>query len=226
METKYCKYCENNVNKTLFRKNRLKCLNCERADGRAYRSSDYGKQKAIEWSNNNKERHKELQSNWAKNHRDHLNAKFNERMKNDFSFKMKKLCQIQLRRALKNKTNTTMHYLHCNIELFIEWLEYCFTDEMTIDNHGEYWHLDHVIPISTFDLEDENQVYSCFHYLNYMPLKAKDNMSKNKKILHSQLMEHMNNIINFHIKKEIKIDEKYFQLLARHLTMTGNSLEF
>lgn len=224
METKLCKYCNNQVDKALFRKNRLKCKNCERADGRAYRRSEHGKKKAIDWSDKNKVRHKELQSNWTKNNRDHINAKFNERMKTDFNFKMRKICQTQIRNALKEKTNTTMHYLHCDIEFFREWLEYCFKDGMTDNNHGSYWHLDHVLPVSWFNLEKDTHVYLCFHYLNYMPLKAKDNLSKNNRLVHSQLLEHMDNIKNFHKEKNIDYDEKYFRLLARHLTMTGNSL--
>ncbi len=59
-----------------------------------------------------------------------------------------------------------------------------------------------------------------------MPLPSKENLSKHNKIMYSQLIIHLNNIINFHIKNELSIDKKYYQLLARHLIMTGNSLEF
>ena len=93
-----------------------------------------------------------------------------------------------------------------------------------IQNHGTYWHLDHVIPVSFFDLNDPDELYLCFHYLNYMPITANDNL--NNKIIYSQLLTHSDNIINFHIKNNINIDKKYFQLLARHLKSSGNSLEF
>lgn len=119
-----------------------------------------------------------------------------------------------------------MTYFCCDIELFTKWLEHCFLKEMTMNNHGEYWHLDHVIPVSLFDLNKTKDLRLCFHYLNYMPLPAKDNITKHNKILYSQLLTHMDNIINFHIKKELSIDKEYFQLLARHLKMSGNSLEF
>ena len=59
-----------------------------------------------------------------------------------------------------------------------------------------------------------------------MPLSVYDNLSKNNKIIFSQLLIHSDNIINFHIKNNINIDKKYFQLLARHLKSSGNSLEF
>jgi hypothetical protein len=225
METQICKYCNNQVLIALFRKNRKKCKNCEKKYGREYRNNEHGKQKAKTWSNNNKARHTILQSEWAKNNRNHLNNKYNVRTKSDHNFKIKKACQRQLLLNLK-KTSTTMKYLSCDIDLFIKWLSFCFDKNMNMNNHGSYWHLDHVIPISLFDLQAEEEIRLCFHYLNYMPLPAKDNISKQNKIIYSQLITHMDNIIEFHIKNELSIDKKYFELLARHLTMPGISLEF
>ena len=222
---KLCKYCKKELPINCFRHNRCKCKDCEKYYGRKYRQCGIGKQNAIEWSNNNKDKHKKLQSEWAKNNRQHLNYKFNFRYHDDFTFKMKKNCHRQLLKNL-NKKSSTMKYFSCDIELFTKWLRYCFTNEMTMNNHGSHWHLDHVIPISLFDLNNPDEVYLCFYYLNYMPIKAKDNLSKNNKIIYSQLLTHSDNIINFHIKNNINIDKKYFQLLARHLNSSGNSLEF
>jgi hypothetical protein len=217
-DTQLCKYCDQQVELALFRHNRKKCKNCEKKYGRNYRKSVIGATKAKIWSLNNKETHKKLQSDWAKNNRQHLNNKYNTRYHNDFQFKVRKLCHKHLINNL-NKNSSTMKYFSCDIELFTKWLEYCFTDEMNMNNHGSYWHLDHVIPISLFDLTKPEEVYLCFHYLNYMPLKAKDNIIKQNNIIYSQLLIHTDNIINFHIENILKIDNDYFQLLARHLTM-------
>ncbi len=217
-DTQLCKYCGNQVKLALFRHNRRKCKNCEKKDGREYRKSDIGAMKAKTWSLNNKETHKKLQSDWAKNNRQHLNNKYNTRYHNDLHFKIKKLCHKHLLNNL-NKKSSTMTYFSCDIELFIKWLEYCFIDEMSMENHGSYWHLDHVIPVSLFDLSKPEEVYLCFHYLNYMPLKAMDNIIKQNNIIYSQLLTHSDNIINFHLENILKIDNDYFQLLARHLTM-------
>lgn len=225
-ELKLCKYCEQELPIDCFRHNRCKCKKCEKDYGRKYRQGDIGKQKAIEWSNNNKIQHKKLQSEWAKNNRQYLNDKHNFRWANDFEFKIKKSCQKHLINNLKNKQKSTMKYFSCDIELFVKWLKYCFNDSMTINNHGTYWHLDHVIPVSSFNLNNSDELYLCFHYLNYMPITATDNLIKNNKIIYSQLLTHSDNIINFHIKNNINIDKKYFQLLARHLKSSGNSLQF
>ena len=44
-------------------------------------------------------------------------------------------------------------------------------------------------------------------------------MSKKNKIIPIQIANHIDNIIEFHLKKNMSINDDYFQLLARHLTM-------
>jgi len=48
---------------------------------------------------------------------------------------------------------------------------------MTWDNYGK-WHVDHIIPISSFNLTLETEVEKCFHFTNLQPLWAKDNLKK------------------------------------------------
>jgi hypothetical protein len=45
------------------------------------------------------------------------------------------------------------------------------------------WHVDHIIPCSSFDLTDSEQQKKCFHYTNLQPLWAIDNLKKSNKIL-------------------------------------------
>lgn len=47
------------------------------------------------------------------------------------------------------------------------------------NNHGTYWHLDHIIPISWAKSEEE--VYKLNHYTNYQPLSAFENLAKNNR---------------------------------------------
>jgi len=45
------------------------------------------------------------------------------------------------------------------------------------ENHGE-WHIDHIRPCATFDLNLEEERHKCFHYTNLQPFWGPDNMSK------------------------------------------------
>jgi hypothetical protein len=43
-------------------------------------------------------------------------------------------------------------------------------------------HIDHTIPITSFDLEDPEQQLIAFNYKNTTPMWAKDNLSKGSKL--------------------------------------------
>ena len=47
--------------------------------------------------------------------------------------------------------------------------------------HG--WHIDHITPLSSFDLTCREQFLKVCHYTNLQPLWAKDNFSKGCKII-------------------------------------------
>ena len=76
-----------------------------------------------------------------------------------------------------SKYAPTLELLGCTPEHFRFHIEQQFTDGMTWDNYGE-WHLDHIQPCASFDQTDPEQQKQCWHYTNYQPLWAEDNMKK------------------------------------------------
>lgn len=59
---------------------------------------------------------------------------------------------------------------------------------MTEDNYGGGWHLDHIFPVSAFDLSQLCHRQRCFHVTNLKPLWAADNLEKSGCISHGQVM--------------------------------------
>jgi hypothetical protein len=99
----------------------------------------------------------------------------------------------------REKTYNTFTYIGCDIQFFKNWLEFQFSDGMTWDNYGE-WHMDHVIPCSTFDLSNDNEIKECFNWKNYQPLWKKDNLVKSNKIDEKYIKIHKEKAYNYENK--------------------------
>lgn len=64
-------------------------------------------------------------------------------------------------------------------------LEGQFTTTMTWDNYGDYWHIDHKLPVSYFNYQsfDDPEFNECWKITNLQPLEAIKNLKKSNKIL-------------------------------------------
>jgi hypothetical protein len=81
------------------------------------------------------------------------------------------------------KKSSTEKYLGCSFEELKAHLELQFTPELNWSNYGMHgWHIDHIIPLSAFDLSVESNLYRAWHYSNLRPLWYTDNLRKGKKI--------------------------------------------
>ena len=81
----------------------------------------------------------------------------------------------------------TLDYLGCSLEDLRSHLENQFEKEsdrcgysISWENQGE-WHIDHIKPCASFDLDLEEERHKCFHYTNLQPMWAPDNLSKSDK---------------------------------------------
>lgn len=115
-----------------------------------------------------------------------LNRLANERSKLrrkiDLHFKIKCLLRVRLNTALgrRQKNGSAASDLGCSIEFFKDYIALKFTDGMTWENHG-LWHLDHIRPLSKFDLTNRTEFLTAAHYTNYQPLWAVNNILKSNK---------------------------------------------
>lgn len=70
--------------------------------------------------------------------------------------------------------------LGCSSIVLREWIQGQFSEGMSWENYGR-WHIDHVRPCASFDLQNHDQQRLCFHYTNLQPLWATENLKKSSK---------------------------------------------
>ena len=85
------------------------------------------------------------------------------------------------------KNNKTFEMVGIKPAELKDYLEKQFQEGMTWDNYGLYgWHIDHIIPISSANNEEE--LIKLCHYTNLQPLWAIDNIRKSNKIIQQPLL--------------------------------------
>ena len=81
----------------------------------------------------------------------------------------------------KRKAGSAVKDLGCTLMELMDHLESKFQDGMNWENYGE-WHIDHIKPLSMFDLTNEEDFKIAVHYKNLQPLWAIDNLKKSNKV--------------------------------------------
>jgi hypothetical protein len=154
----------------------------------------------------------------------HNRCKCRDCERDDPKEKMKRYVRTRIYNALiKNKSKNTIEYLGLSSNEYIDYIVQ-YNDQFSLENYGSQWHIDHVIPLSKFNLNDETQQKMAFNWRNTMPLSCRENLCKNNKIIHSQVFEHYQHLINYHHEKCISFPKEFIHLFATCLD-AGNPLE-
>ena len=83
----------------------------------------------------------------------------------------------------KYKYDTTFKLVGCSVKELREHIESLWSEGMSWDNYGiGGWHIDHIKPVSSFNLENEENQKIAFHHTNLQPLWEKDNLVKGSKL--------------------------------------------
>ena len=198
--TSHCKACIKKRMILYFEKNREVLLEKKRAYREknkskisAYRK-EYNSKNSIAISKRykkyyaeNKDKKAKQWKAWYAANKDKVHSYRNEYGKNrrkvDPTFRMIHNLRSGLRHAMKgtHKPKKTMELLGCTLEHLEYHLSAQFTEGMTLENYGK-WHIDHIQPTSSFDHSDPEQVAICWHYTNFQPLWAEDNIRKSDTI--------------------------------------------
>ena len=186
METKFCKYCQSDHPLTKEWWYFTREVRCKVKEKHLYlaRREKILLQKAHYYEQN---REQLIQKDKA--YRTHNGSKINQRRahryQNDIQFKiqMRLRCRIVDAISDNQKAGSAVSDLGCSIPELKQHLESKFTEGMTWDNWGLFgWHIDHIIPLASFDLTDREQFLNACHYTNLQPLWAKDNIQKSDKV--------------------------------------------
>ena len=203
-----CKVCNSVKKHDEFREKRLKCKKCENKERVAYKKGQIEKQP---------------QANV-------------EKEEDDFSLKLKASCRARIREVIpddisekvtkENRFGYIYEFLNCDMNFLKRWLQYNYTSEMTNDNYGTYWFMDHVIPVAKFKIKENFEIYkkSCFSWYNISAMTSLDNCRKSVSIDKKQLQTHKERLINFCALNGIEPEKEYLLLLAKYLD-AGNPLE-
>lgn len=169
--------------------NRERILQEKNKDKISLYNKTYKKEKTEEikiYNKNYRESHRDTISEQRKKYRLENHDKIREytrnRLKTDPLFKLSKKLRNRIRDFLKDRPGwdiqKTEQYLGCSLEELKLHLQSKFSIDMTWENHGKIWHIDHVIPMA--HAKTEEQLYQLCHWTNLQPLYAKDNLIKNK----------------------------------------------
>ena len=153
----------------------------------------------------------------SKTHFRHNRLKCKDCERDDPFEKFKRYARTRIYNCLKRNKNKHAHeYLGCMPSEYLKWI--CFNaSDFTLENYGQIWHIDHVIPLSKFNFELEQDRMIAFNWRNTMPLLAKENLVKNNKIVKPQIEQHLKTLETYHIENSIELPQIYIDLFAKHL---------
>jgi hypothetical protein len=122
---------------------------------------------------------------WRAANKDRINAdkrtREKERRDMDPMYRLRHNLSTRLYMAVSKKVGNTFELVGCSKDDLVTFLEAEFEEGMSWDNYGE-WHVDHVKPCCSFNLEVPEEQKKCFHWTNLQPLWARDNLSKGGKV--------------------------------------------
>jgi len=216
-----CRLCGKDYEQNMFSKNRKICIFCKREQDRIY-SLEHKEDKKIydkkRYSSKREEikkavilyslEHKEekkiydkeyREKNWGNISKKKLDYE-KERKKKDPYYKIRRNISSLLNNYLKKNINTknTIGY---NTKEIKEHLEKQFDENMSWNNYGSYWQIDHIIPQSLYDFSNDLETKKCWNINNLRPLEKKENNKKSNSLDISLIEQYkIENLIPINIK--------------------------
>jgi hypothetical protein len=177
-----------------------RCKSCIKLDGIVYREKNkevikekkrkYNldnavsiKEKRKKYYIKNKECIKAKSIKYFRENKENINLRNIKKRETNPNFLLSDRLRTRLNRAIKAeyKAGSAVRDLGCSIAFFKSYIESKFEQGMSWSNRKN-WHLDHIVPLSYFDLSNREEFLQACHYTNYQPLFGPDNISKGDKL--------------------------------------------
>tara|TARA_R110000782_G_C14670409_1_gene398919 strand:+ start:212 stop:718 length:507 start_codon:yes stop_codon:yes gene_type:complete len=144
-----------------------------------YRSSKYMIENDYytKWCENNRDKIKE----YNQKHKEYHRLWNQQQRRENIQFRLKDSIRSRIYQSVLNKSDSSRDILGCSIEEYVVYLGRMFDKNMSWDNYGTYWEVDHIKPISSFNLTKDDEVKDCFNYKNTQPLSVDENRKKGNK---------------------------------------------
>lgn len=170
-----CKECKRISDKSRYLRNSKEI--CEKQRERYQADKERQREKA-------KERYRRTMQNEEKRKIRRAASTLWERRKReaDVSFRISKSFSGQIAKQIKKNNKSWKTMVGYTLNELMNHLEAQFDKKMTWDNYGSYWHIDHIVPKSAFNIKKsgDDEFNACWCLSNLRPLEAFENMKKNK----------------------------------------------
>jgi len=152
------------------------------------------KQYNKQYNQEHKEEKKQYNKQWRQDHREQTKQYNKQWSKNryqiDIMYRLNRIIRSAIKQSLKKNSLSKNHrpwetLVGFTIQELKLHLEKQFDSNMNWNNHGTYWHLDHIIPLSSLKFSSVNDENFKFLWCltNLQPLFGPENISKSNKFI-------------------------------------------
>ncbi len=180
----WCKKCDNEYNKNWHQENRDVSKKYYQKNGkkireyqREYQRNNREKRNEYhrQYRQENRQKMREYKRNYRKNERNNDKVRLNDNMSGG------------IKQSLRSNKNG-YHWeslVNFTLQDLILHLEKQFTSEMSWDNYGNFWHVDHYIPKSWFiySTSEDLGFQMCWDLGNLQPKEGSENLSKGNRFV-------------------------------------------
>jgi hypothetical protein len=120
--------------------------------------------------------------NWQAKNRDKVRS-YQKTPINRIRRNIRKRLSRVIKRLLGHSLHPSTKEIGCSVQELKQWIESKFSSNMSWENYGSLWSIDHIRPIASFDINNETERKIINHWTNLQPLLNKDNLSKGSHLL-------------------------------------------